>query len=370
MAMTKDQEMAVKLERLRKMLDRLSLDAVYLKRQDNFGWLTCGGQNWLGFGEMGLCGLLVTKDSQYAITNLIEASRMRDEEHLEAMGFPIHAAVWYESKFEAETIEKLVPSGKVGADHPHPSGTNIAGEVQLLRFSLTEAEVERYKELGFMVSRALEETIAEIHPGDTEFKTISRLITRSREAGMDVVLATCAGDDRISNHRHPIATENKIQKRVQLSSNMRWKGIIVCATRNRSFVPLPVELKEQYRKNVEIDCTIMASSIPGNTFVSALEAGKAAYEARGYAEDFKKHHQGGPIGYMIREFRVDFDTPGNIHENQAFCWNPSLTGTKSEDTIIATSNGVVPVSRAVICPTMTLEVNGQTFVRPDIWETY
>ena len=82
----------------------------------------------------------------------------------------------------------------------------------------------------------------------------------------------------------------------------------------------------------------------------------------------KKHHQGGPIGYVARDYRVDFGTPGVIAENQAFCWNPSITGTKSEDTVISTSNGIIPVSRPIIAPKITLEIEGQTFVRPDIWE--
>ena len=361
------QEQAIKVERLQGIMAAKDLDAIYIKRQDNFAWLTCGGINYVGLGEMGNCGLLVTRDGAlYAVTNRIEEARMRNEEKLEEMGFAIHAETWYENAFEGETIARLVPSGKVGSDHG--LGVSVANDVKLARFSLTEAEIERYQEGGLLTARAIEETISSVRPGDTEYETVGRLVGIIRSHGMDVVSAMCAADERIYNYRHPVPTDKKITNRVQLGANMRYKGLIICCTRLLNFVPVTAELRAQYMANVEIDCTLMANSKPGKTFVSALEAGRAAYVARGYGEEFKKHHQGGPIGYAGRDYRVDFSTPGVIAENQAFCWNPSITGTKSEDTVISTSNGILPVSRPIIAPKITLEIEGQTFVRPNIWE--
>ncbi len=79
-------ELQTKLDRLRRLMAEKSLDALYLKRQDSFAWLTLGGINYVGLGDMGNCGLLVTQDALHAITNVIEAPRMRDEEKLEELG--------------------------------------------------------------------------------------------------------------------------------------------------------------------------------------------------------------------------------------------------------------------------------------------
>lgn len=233
--MTQREELQIKLDRLRTLLNQRELDAVYLKRQDNFAWLTCGGINYVGLGEMGNCGLLVTKDGCYAVTNNIEAPRMRDEEKLEEMGFAIHAATWYETAFEGETLAKLVPSGKIGYDF----GTtcNVANDVKLLRFSLTEAEVERYKEGGYLTARAIEETISSVRPGDTEHQTVGRLVGIIRAHGMDVVSAMCAADERISHYRHPVPSGKVIRERVQLGGNMRYKGLIICCTRLMTLCP-------------------------------------------------------------------------------------------------------------------------------------
>lgn len=51
--MTIMEEIQIKLDRIRKALERLSLDAVYLKRQDNFAWMTGGGIKLCRVGRNG-----------------------------------------------------------------------------------------------------------------------------------------------------------------------------------------------------------------------------------------------------------------------------------------------------------------------------
>ena len=81
--MTRLEEIAIKVERLHKLMEAEKLDAIYLKRQDDFSWITAGGRNYVALGEMGNCGILVTSSEIYAVTNTVEARRMKDEEKLE-----------------------------------------------------------------------------------------------------------------------------------------------------------------------------------------------------------------------------------------------------------------------------------------------
>ncbi len=363
-------ELQEKLSRVRAMMNEKNLDGVYLKRQDSFSWLTCGQTNYIGIGEMGLCGLLIKHNEMHVITNNIEANRLRDEEKLEELGFTIHFDTWFENSFEGKTIDTLMKNGSVGYDYSTDRGLNVANEIKAMRFSLTAQEIERYKEGGAIVSRIVEQTLAETYVGQTEREIVGRASEKTRSLGLDIVSMMCAGDDRIYNYRHPIATFNPIKERVQLGGNFCYKGLVICCSRFANFVPVTPELQEQYIKNAEIDGVLKLNSIPGNTYVSALEAGKKAYEDRGYGEEFLKHHQGGPISYVPRDYRVDFDTKGIIQENQAFCWNPSITGTKSEDTVVVSSKGITEVSRPIMCPTIDVKVDGKTFTRANIWEIF
>jgi Xaa-Pro aminopeptidase len=366
--MTLEQEFQIKLARLRNLMQQKKLDGVFLKRQDDFAWLSCGGRNYVGAGDLGNCGLLVTPDEQYAITSTIEARRMLTEENLESLGFVMRAGVWHDTAFEAKTIEALVPNGRISYDFGGVN--NVAGDIKELRLELTEGEVEKYREAGSLASRAMEEIACGIRPGESEYAVAARIVGNMETYGLELVSCMVAADERISDYRHPLPTGKRVEKRVQIGGNFKWRGLIVCMTRYVNFVPVSDELRRQYRDNQRIDCIYMAHSIPGESYQRPLLAGKAAYEEMGYGAEFDKHHQGGPIGYAGRDFRVDFTVTGTIREHQAFCWNPSITGTKSEDTVIVSQAGVEMISRPVIFPRVNIEACGATFVRSDILELF
>lgn len=354
-------EQSIKLDRLKALMQASGWDAVYLKRQDSFAWLTCGGRNYVGPGETGNCGLLVTKDKLYAITNNIEAPRMVNEEKLEEKGFKTLYDPWHDNGFEKRTIESLVPSRLVGYDT-----SNALEAIKLLRFDLTEEEIERYRKNGEDASLALEGAALRIEKGSTEFQACSLIVQAMQAKGFETLSVFAAGDDRITSYRHAVPAENVINKRAQLGGNFRRYGLVVCLTRYLYFYQPEASLVAQYRANQRIDCAMMHSSRPGRPFTEPLEIGRALYKKEGWEAEFDKHHQGGPIGYAGRDFRVDFNTPGVIAAHQAFCWNPSITGTKSEDTVICTDQGVIPVTRPILYPKVEIKVEDETFIRPDL----
>ena len=113
---------------------------------------------------------------------------------------------------------------------------------------------------------------------------------------------------------------------------------------------------------------MMAYTRPGTPAREVLQKAIEAYREKGYPEEWKLHHQGGSIGYTGRDYRVHFKTPDVIQENQAFTWNPSITGTKSEDTILATPKGPEMITYPILYPTLSLSVGGISFLRPDLLE--
>jgi len=185
---------------------------------------------------------------------------------------------------------------------------------------------------------------------------------------IDPITLMSAADDRIFNFRHPIPTERKIEKYLMVSVNARKWGLIVSLTRFVHFGKLSEELRKKYEANVFIDCTLMAHTCPGIPVREVLQKGIDAYYSKGYPEEWKLHHQGGSIGYTGRDYRVNFKTLDIVQENQAFTWNPSITGTKSEDTILSTSTGPEMITRPILYPILSMTVDGISFIRPAILE--
>ena len=333
-------EIKEKERRVREFLKFKGLKGLLLKRQANFSWMTGGGLNLVGIAtEMGATSLLITEDSKFVISNNIEGPRMIDEEGLEKQGFVIKTFPWYEDQ-EASIVKELGGDGPIGCDAPFPNTVMLAEEIARLRYSLTPEEQERYRWLGEKVSSALEKTLMKTKKGEKESEVVGRLCKEIWKDRIDPITLMGAADDRISNFRHPIPTERKIEKYLMVSICARKWGLIVSITRFVYFGRIPKELRKKYEANVFIDCTFMAHTRPGTPARDVLQKGIDAYLSKGYPEEWKLHHQGGSIGYTGRDYRVNLKTPDLVQENQAFTWNPSITGTKSEDTILATSKGL------------------------------
>ena len=360
--MTKQEELTYKVSKLREiMLDR-NLDGIFIKRQDNFAWLSCGGRNYVGVGDMGNCGLLVTADKCYAVSNNIERPRMIDENMLEDMGFEYHSFIWHDGAREAAILNDLVPSGRIGYDYGGKD--NVSAEIKAVRMDLTEAEIERYICIGRDASEAIESAAQCIRKGMSEYEIAGTIIKNMEDRGLEELSCMVAADERIFKYRHPLPTAKCVEGRVQVGGNFRRDGLVICLTRYASFGKPSEELEKQMLANQMIDCTLIAACEPGVVLCDALLKGKAKYEELGYGEEFNKHHQGGPIGYAGRDYRVDFGVKDTVKAHQGFCWNPSITGTKSEDTYVVEKGKRTAITKPVLFDKVVIEAGEYTFERP------
>ncbi len=364
--MANPDEIREKEGRVREFMRSKGLNALLLKRQANFSWLTGGGLNLIGIAtEVGVASLLVTETGKYAITSNIEAPRMKLEEKLEEQGYEIRSFPWYEEG-ETAIVAEIVGKGTLGSDWAFPGAKVLGEDIGRLRYSLTPDEVVRYRWLGERVSEALERTMTAVERGEKECAVIGRLSHELWKDRIDPITMMSAADERIALYRHSIPMEKKVERFLMVSVNARKGGLIVSTTRFVYFGKIPAELEEKYRANVWIDCVFMAATRPGVPAREVLAKGIEAYRATGYPDEWKLHHQGGSVGYVGRDYRANFQTPDVVQENQAFTWNPSLTGVKSEDTILVTSEGVEMITKPIIYPTLSVEAGGMAFVRPDI----
>jgi len=360
-------EVQIKLTKVRSFLAEREITAVLLKKQPNFSWLTAGGLNMVGIAtEVGVTSLLVTQDAHYVIANRIEAGRMMVEEGMEALGFTLLVYEWYEDQ-ELELVKKITGSAApIGSDVSIGGFINVDSQFKLLRYELAAPEIERYQFLGGKVSLAIEKVLLEVSPGDTEAEITGRLSAELWKDRIDPAGYMAAADERAYLYRHPIPTMNRVQKYLMLCINARYKGLITTVTRLIHFGPVPDSLLTQYRNNVEIECVMIANTKIGTEVRAPLLAGLEVYKSLGLPEEWKLHHQGGAMGYYARDIRVTPESTDLICRNQAFCWNPTISGTKSEDGFIITPDGPQMITKPILFPTIKLEVAGQEFVKPAI----
>lgn len=364
--MTRTQERCDKLKRLRAAMRREGLDVVFLTTRANFAWLTCGGSNHVNTAVAdGVTTLAVTSRRTYVLANAIEAPRMMAEE-LSADEFTLVTFPWQSDAAKRQAVMDLVGRGRAAADSDLYGLPRVPPAITELRYSLTPAEVARYKTLGRDVSLLLETVGAELSPGETEQSVDGLMAELALAQGIRPLVRLVAADRRIEQFRHPIPTETRIRRRAMIVICGERGGLIVAATRLVNFEKLSASLRRKHEAVCRVDAALIAATQPGRAVGDVLAEGLAAYAREGFAGEWQRHHQGGPTGYAGREFLA---TPGEarpVRTHQAFAWNPSITGTKSEDTILATESGPVILSAPVDWPTVEVEAGGLTLRRADI----
>jgi Xaa-Pro aminopeptidase len=237
-----------------------------------------------------------------------------------------------------------------------------------LRFSLTPHEVGIYRALGTDMGAVLGETAATFPRGESEFAVAGRLAAAMLEREITPVVLLVAGDERVEQYRHPLPTAATIDRLGMLVACGRRAGLIVSVTRLAHFGPLPAELRRRHEAVCRIDASFIAHTVPGSPVSAVFSAGVAAYAAEGFAEEWRLHHQGGPCGYLARDYKATFDTHQTVEAWQAFAWNPSITGTKSEDTMLATPEGPEILSGSPDWPLLPCAAAGRTLARAAILE--
>lgn len=359
-------EIAEKETRIRRLMDEAGLGAVALSTVANFAWFTCGGGNYVGIAsETGVATIVVTKDSKYIVCDNIEAQRIA-EEVVPGQGFEFRTCLWYEEQKE-RLVKEIAGNGKIGADSNLAGAVDVSSELDACRRSLTEPEIVRYEALGSDVGESLLLTASKIQPGMTENQAAGILDGELRSRGIVPIVTLIAADERAKRYRHPLPTDKPIERYVMLVTGARRWGLVVSATRIVCFGKIPDELRKKHEAVVRIDAEMIAATKIGTSMGEVLRKAIAAYAREGYPQEWELHHQGGPTGYKSRDFRVKPDTETRVCENQAFAWNPSISGTKSEDTIIVTKAGPKIISLTAEWPRVEVEIDGQKIPRPDIF---
>jgi Xaa-Pro aminopeptidase len=186
--------------------------------------------------------------------------------------------------------------------------------------------------------------------------------------GLIPAVVLVATDERALKYRHPIPDATKpLQQYGMLIVGARYKGLCVSATRLVHFgPPNNDDLRRKQEATAYVDATLISHTTQGARIGDIFAAGVAAYEERGFGDEWQLHHQGGPTGYAPREYRAEPDCDLTVQPGQAFAWNPSISGTKSEDTMILTDNGQEIITTTPDWPMLTVQVGETTWHRPGI----
>ncbi|MCK6445329.1 MAG: M24 family metallopeptidase [Planctomycetes bacterium] len=305
--------------RLRELCARHDADGAWLRRRANVAWLADGADvHVLGSSELGVASLWWSPTQKRVLTDSIEAARLAAEEF--SSEWEIVARPWWEPF--------VPPAGNWLVDWPDDV-------VAPLRAPLVERELERVRALGRESAECVEALMHDVRHGSSEFEVAADLTSRLLARGIRAPVVLIAADERIARFRHPTPTAKRVERTLMTVLCAERHGLIVCLTRLCSFGALADDLARRHRAVIAVERAMHAVSLPGTSFGAVFAEAQRMYRATGFPDEWKLHHQGGPMGYAARDFCVAPGETRCIVERQLLGWNPSITGTKSEDTLVS-----------------------------------
>lgn len=356
------------IARVRQLLHEQKLDGLFVGKRNNFAWITGGKENYINNGvDQGEAYLFITASDKYVAASNIEMPRIFNEE-VGALGYQPVQFPWYESILNGPMAD-LIEGKKIGTDCAVLAGDNIvdvAAALSQQRSVLDADQITQYRALAVQASQVVEKVCRTLEPGWTEQRIRAEVAREAHLRSLNPTVILIATDERIYNYRHPIATEKKLDTYAMIVICAEKYGLVASSTRFAHFGSLSKELADKAQKVAYIDAGMIANTKAGVSYKDYFKAVEDLYAEAGYPEEWKLHHQGGPAGYAAREFTATPSTEGGIRLNEAFAWNPSITGCKSEDTIVLTSEGPVVISETGDWPAVNVNYDGKAWKRPAI----
>lgn len=353
------EEFGSKINKVRSLLEKEGLSGALITKGVNFTWLT-GGRPYVNFFMEGACAQIwIDAKKALLISNNIEAQRLMEEE-LKGLPLEVLSHLWWEGKSPAELAEKLAEGKSWKTDDQLPGFAS-------LRWTLNENEIARYRSLGKDGALLLEKIAKEIQPGDTELEIAKKIRIEGLKAGIEAPVCLVATDERCFLRRHPLPTEKPLDKLAMLVISGLRDGLYLSLTRMVHFGAPDEEFSARHRAVLQVEAEMLAATQAGAIAEEVFATTQKAYEKAGFADQWQFHHQGGLAGYQSREYRIQ---PGNkeaLQVSQAFAWNPTIAGVKSEDTVLIGKDQLEILSASQSFPTVEVKAEGKTFLRPDLW---
>jgi Xaa-Pro aminopeptidase len=355
-----------KQELIQAFLDEQMLDALLLQLVSSFAWATCGAASYVNTAtSTGEAMLLITRFGRYLLTNNIEATRLEQEGRLAQQGWDFHVRPWHEAR---DMVAKVAQGLKLAADVPYPGAIDVGDALSRWRAKLSPEEGGRFRELSRLCAEAMAGAVREVRPGQTEYQIAALLAQQAESRGAQAIVNLIATDERIFHFRHPLPTEKELERYAMLVLCGRRWGLVCSLTRLVHFGRLPDELRRKAEAVAQVDAAFVAATRPGQTLGQIFDQAMVAYKETGFADEWQWHHQGGPAGYEPREYIA---TPGStdlVVLGQAYAWNPSITGVKSEDTILVGGEEAEVMTAIDGWPMLSVMVSGKEYARPGVLE--
>ena len=358
-------DVKMKEERVHAFLEQEGLGALVIGRQDHFAWLTAGGDNRvITTSEMGFGYLVITRDQKWLVSHSMDGQRFIDEQ-VPGQGYELVTSYWHQASPE-QKVATLTRGMAIGSDFALPGAQIYGSELVDLHYPLTDLDIERCRWIGLTTNRILTEAAHALQPGVTEQEVAARLLYEYALEGMTIDVLIVGFDERITRYRHPMPTENPLQRYALLHPAARRWGLHANVTRLVHFGDPPSLTKRAIDGVATIGGHVASMLAPGVLFSDILTEQIRLFRQVGYSGEWMHHFQGGITGYTLADATRCTDPEASIVERQAFDYFITISGAKFEELTLLTEGGPEFASLGPDWPTRTIQTPNGEIAVPDV----
>ena len=362
-------ELEEKQERLVRAAKESGLDGVLLATHHNIAWLTGGRSNRVDASrEIGTARLLVTADGRrFVLGNAIEMPRLVDEV-LGGLDFHPIGYAWTDDQDPACAVSaaRNVAGDALGSDWSLPGTVPFEPQIARARALLIQPEIDRYRALGADAGRVVGDVCRALVPGQTEREIAVSFVHAIAAVKARAIVTLVGSDERIRRYRHPVATDAPWRDVVLVAVGAERDGLIVSLSRIVATAAGAAAIESITVKTASVFARLLDSTREGTSGAQLFEAASAGYCEVGVPGEERHHHHGGPAGYRSREWIAHPRSQELVQARQAFAWNPSITGTKVEDTVLLRDGQLESITLTKGWPSIRIEAQGQVIETPAV----
>jgi Xaa-Pro dipeptidase len=351
-------ELAAKYARLAALMDQHGWEAIVLSRHENIAWATAGRvEARVGPSETAVCSLLLTRaGKRYYIAPSNEAARLAAEEF---PGLDYEPALYSWQEGDACDLAHKIAGPEIASDAAHPGF--YPAHLTPLRTPLLPTEVERFRTLGAAVAASTTRVLKSLAPGVTEDEMAARVAADLLAQHITPTVLLMAADERIFRFKHAVPRAGVLKNYGMLNLCARRWGLAISITRFVHFGPMPATLAANFEKAAAINAALQHATRAGATSAALYAVAARAYADAGVPDEINQHHQGGPCGYLERDWVATPAGSQTVDPVQAFAWNPSLQGAKAEDTVVLSDAAIENLTATPDLPVLETVLDGKLY---------
>ena len=247
-----------------------------------------------------------------------------------------------------DTVNRIGRGMRLASDTGLGRSSLRAAALARLRLELTPVERLRYREVGRLVSHAVEATARNFELPATEAEVAGQLVHRLYKRMLVPLEVYVASEERLAGFPRPIP------------------GLCAGTGRMVSFVKPDGEFAEDFGHCSMVQGAAIYYSQPGVTSVELLAKVERTFNRLGREDQVRRVSPGAVTGYSPCELPLLPDGRYQLGDSVAVSWQPCVGMVPGCDTVLIDRDGFEIVGDVQRWPVMHVELHGHKIQRPDV----